>query len=369
MNQNPKDEAFDEQTVPPPQINENQLLNTDVHEQNVNQSMNMDTREQNVNRLLNTDTRERPGPEPRPRHHTAPLGAPLPYPASPPPYVQPGVYPERMGQQRPRRHRRWPWVVGCLVVPLILLLVLAAVVVFGFVLHAGPAITTTRHFSVGASPTLIINDDIGTIVVHTGSASNAVTIAETRTTSLFGGSSSNLQVTYQQSNGGNTITVNINRPNGTTFFNSPIVNFDVSAPNTANLQLKTGTGSVSVNGIRGQMSLQSSTGSVSASQVGLTGSSTLMTSTGSVHFSGDIGTDGTYRFQSNTGSVNVTLPRSASFHLNATTNTGSLNSSFPDVHVQHNTVGSQASGDIGQSPTATVILTTNTGSINLNAQS
>lgn len=364
MNINPKDEEFDGQAVPPPQINENQLMNSDRGEQNENSLMNPDRGEQGENRLMNTDVREQP--EPRPRRHTAPLGAPYQYAASPPPYVQPGVYPERMEQQRRKRHRRWPRVLGCLFVLLILLVALVAVAVFGFALHTGPSITTTRHFSVSAAPTLIINNDIGAIVVHTGGASNVVTIAETRSSALFGGSSSNVQLAYQQSNGGNTITVNINRPNGATFFNSPTVDFDVSAPTTANLQLKTSTGSVSVNGIRGQMSLQSSTGSVTASQVGLSGSSTLKTNTGSVNFSGTIGTNGTYQFQSNTGAVNVTLPRSASFHLNAKTNTGSLTSNFPGVHIQHNTVGSQASADIGSSPGATVNLTTNTGAITLN---
>ena len=351
---NTGDEEFDGQAVPPPRINENQLMNSDGGAQS-------------ENRLMNTDVREQPGPEPRPRRHTAPLGAPYQYTDSPPPYVQPDIYPEQAGRQRRKRRGRGRRVVGCLVVLLILLVALAAVVVFGLVLHAGPAITTTRHFSVSAAPTLIINNDVGAIVVHTGGASNTVTIAETRTTSLFGDSSNSVQVTYQQSNGGNTITVNIHRPNGTTFFNSPIVNFDVSAPDTANLQLKTSTGSVSVNGIKGQMSLQSSTGSVSASQVGLTGSSTLKTNTGSIQFSGAIDTSGAYQFQSNTGSVTVTLPRSASFRLNAKTDTGSLTSNFPGVHIQHNTVGNQASGDIGSSLDATVSLTTNTGAITLNA--
>lgn len=343
MNLNSKDEHFDDMEVPPPELNENSLMNTDT----------MDTHE-----------------EPRPRHNTAPLGAPYQYPAYPPPEVQPDVYQEPP-QLRPRpRRRRWPWVVGCLFVLLVLLAALAAgAVVFGFAFQLGPSTTTTHHYTVGTHPTIIVNNDIGTIVVHTGGAPNVVTIAETRTNTLFGGSPNSVQAVYNQSNDGNTITVAVNRPAGTSFFNITTVNFDISVPSITNLQLSTSTGSVSVNGINGTMSLQSGTGSVSASQVGLTASSLLKTNTGLVNFSGTIGTSGTYQFQSNTGTVSVTLPRSASFRLNAKTSTGTFNTGFPGIHVQHNTVGSQASGNVGSSPTSTVTLTTNTGTITLNAGS
>lgn len=341
MNTNPQDQDSNGQELPPPEINENRLLNTDTGEQ--------------------------------PRRRTAPLRALNNNASYPPPsevtYAepQPGEY---LRPQPRKRRRRWPWVVGCLIVLLVLLAVLGlGVVGLGYVFHLGPSTTTTRHFTVGTHPTIVINNDVGTILVHTGGIASVVTIAETRSGTLFGGSPNNVQVSYAQSNGGNIISVNVNRPGGSSFFNSSSVDFDVSAPNTADLQLKTSTGSVNVNGISGQMSLSSNTGSVSATQVNLTGSSTLKTNTGSVDFSGTIGTTGTYQFESNTGSVNVTLPRSASFHLNAKTDTGSFNTDFPGIHVQHNTVGSSASSDVGTSPGASLILTTNTGSINLNTGS
>jgi DUF4097 and DUF4098 domain-containing protein YvlB len=82
------------------------------------------------------------------------------------------------------------------------------------------------------------------------------------------------------------------------------VDFDVTVPSAAALQLKTNTGSIDVSGVSGQMTLSS--------------------------------------------------------------NTGSLNTNFPGIVVQrHQVTGADAHGDVGGSPQATITLRTSTGSINL----
>jgi hypothetical protein len=57
--------------------------------------------------------------------------------------------------------------------------------------------------------------------------------------------------------------------------------------------------------------------------------------------------------------------RKSNFNLNANTNVGSINTSF-QVTVNRNTPGATANGDVGTSPQATLTLSTNAGSINLN---
>jgi hypothetical protein len=62
----------------------------------------------------------------------------------------------------------------------------------------------------------------------------------------------------------------------------------------------------------------------------------------------------------------VTLPGASVFYLDASTDTGSINTNFPGVSVQHHQfVGTDAQGDVGGAPQATISLKTNIGSINL----
>lgn len=114
------------------------------------------------------------------------------------------------------------------------------------------------------------------------------------------------------------------------------------------------------------MALSSNTGSVEVSGGTVRGDTALITNTGSVTFNGAIEQSGIYTFTTDTGSVNVTLPAESVFHVDASTDTGSINTNFPGIVVQHRqVVGSDAHGDVGSSPQATITLRTSTGSINL----
>jgi hypothetical protein len=173
-------------------------------------------------------------------------------------------------------------------------------------------------------------------------------------------------VSYSQNTEANTVTVNVERTSRFNSFGSTSVDFDVTVPSAATLQLKTNTGSIDVTGVSGHMVLVSNTGSIEARDGKLSGTSQLMTNTGSITFNGSIDRSGSYQFITNTGSVDVTLPTESVFHVDASTDTGSINTNFAGVMVQpHQFTGADAHGDVGSSPQATVSLRTNTGSINL----
>jgi DUF4097 and DUF4098 domain-containing protein YvlB len=211
----------------------------------------------------------------------------------------------------------------------------------------------------------VINNDIGSIHVRSGGAESDVTVQATKHAGL-GSSVNDVQVSYSQNSSAKTITVNVDRTSNGTFFNSPSVDFQVTVPNNASLELKTNTGGLDVNGVSGRMSVRSNTGSVEVSNAALSSGSTLNSNTGSITFNGSISQTGSYQFMTNTGSINVTLPASSAFHLDATTDTGSITSDFPGVTVQHpNFTGAVAHSDVGSSPRATITMTTNTGSISL----
>ncbi len=165
--------------------------------------------------------------------------------------------------------------------------------------------TETRDFTLSGDtrPTLIVNNDVGSVHVQPGSNSNNMHIQVTKS----GDNPGDIQVTYSQN--GNSVTITIKRINTNS---NAKADADITLPNKSDLQLQDGTGDITVTGIEGKMLLTNGTGSINATQATLTSNSQLQAATGSVNFSGSIG-DGNYQFQSSTGDVDVSLPGNASF--------------------------------------------------------
>lgn len=294
-------------------------------------------------------------PYARPPYYTGPGTQPVYRPYYGPPYAPP-----------PHRHSPWPWIIVTVVLVLVFTGVLSMFAAIGYNFTGYTSSTPeTQYFAVTANPTIVINNDIGSIQVQAGGTGTNVTVLATKH-ATFGGNVNDVHVSYNQANEANTITINVDRTTNTNFFNSPSIDFNVTVPSTAALELKSNTGSINVSGVSGRMSLTSNTGSVDVRDGLLTSNSTLNSNTGSITFNGSIDKTGAYHFTTNTGSVNVTLPASSVFHVDATTDTGSITSDFPGVTVQHpNFMGAIAHGDVGSSPQAMVTLRTNTGSIYL----
>lgn len=272
---------------------------------------------------------------------------------------QPGYIDQREKiQPTPRRRRPWLWVIAILVI----------IALLGSGVQAGlrnidntSSVTNTYAVSAQTAPTLVLNDDTGTVTIQTGNVSQ-VSIQATKHFSGFGSAP-----TVQYSQNGNTINATVQNQNSNFLslgFNN--VDFNVTIPANANLQIHTATGSIDVSGVSGTMSLSTATGSITANQDALSGQSMLQTNTGDINFDGSIASSGTYQFSSDTGSVDVTLPASSSFHVDATTDTGSIDSDFSEVNVhQHDITGGDAHGDVGSSSGTNMTLTTKTGDINL----
>jgi hypothetical protein len=321
-------------------------------------------------------------PEEHPQRATPPPQYEQVWPTTPPPFVPntqgPYTWPvyapgtrQQWRSERPyaypymRRRRNWPWVMLIVVLLLVFMTGGALFLVSSLGYTSGSTSTTTQHYTVSANPTIVLNNDTGSIHVRAGVSGSDVTIQATRHTGWWG-NANDLNVTYNQDREGNTVSVNVERPNNGSSFGSSSVDFDLTVPGSAVLQLKTNTGSIDVSGVSGQLVLTSNTGSVQANSGTLSGNSQLITNTGSVTFSGSISQTGTYQFQTNTGSVNVTIPGTSVFHVDASTDTGSINTNFPGVPIQHHQfTGADVHSDVGSAPQATITLRTNTGSINL----
>lgn len=295
-------------------------------------------------------------------------------PAQPPyraPVGTPGAYPSWQAGYRPPRkslaRNVWFWIgLSLILVLLIAGGVTALVVPLGGNLAYTSQVATTHTYTVSGQPTLVINNDIGNIRVQAGGDGNTITIQETKYTGV-GADQNDLVVRYGQDSANNTVTVNVTRTTNFNLFNSPRADFDVTVPAASDLTIKTNTGGIDVSGVSGQILLGSNTGSVTATSGTLSGNSMLSSNTGSITFNGSIATSGNYTFQTNTGSVKVNLPGDTTFRVDATTDTGSISTNFPGLTVERpNYTGAQLHGTVGTSPTTTLLLKTNTGSITLN---
>lgn len=277
-------------------------------------------------------------------------------------YAQP-VYQNRALSPRSRRGL----LCGCLVALVLALLLCSGGVIlgvrFGFAGVSRSSVTDpVVSYTMKASPTLILNDDAGSITIKSGGL-DTIAIQATRYAS-FGGSVNNIHAHTSQDTIANTLTVTVTR-SGPDVFSTTGIDFVITVPHNANLQISTGAGSLNVSGVSGTMSLNTHAGTIGVSGATLTGSSNFKTNAGSVNFSGSIATSGVYDFETNAGSIDVTLPAASVFHVNANTDVGSISTSFPAT-VNHNTAGASINTDIGATPQATVTLKTNAGSITLN---
>ena len=270
----------------------------------------------------------------------------------------------------PRRGRsRWHWFSVS---------VLILVVIFGglFItaLALARTITETRHFAVSDQPTLVLTNSNGDVHLVSGPARQITVVAHKHT---FAGSEDQVQVDYQPSSDGKTLTVSTNEGSGFNFdfgvFWRIGVDFDVTVPAATTLNVQTSNGSVDASGITGAITLNSSNGSIQAdnasgmlrlktengsitvSGASASGNSVFETSNGSIGFSGSLDTSGSYLFHTSNGSIDLTLPADANFQVSSSTSNGSISSDFNDV----------TNGQVGSAPFAQVTLETSNGSISI----
>jgi hypothetical protein len=255
-------------------------------------------------------------------------------------------------------------------VALLILTILLLVVGFGFLITAGVYLINsterieTRHFSVNEQPHIVVNNEIGTIHVKANSKSNTVTFQTKRHSKRFGKAPNESWVSYEQLKEGNEIRADVERvfSPGTSIPQS--IDFNITLPHNADLELHTDVGDIWVIGINGQLSLQCDIGSIYIKQGILTGNSVLKTNLGSVNFHEAIDPSGSYQLATETGSVYVILPDDTPFELDASTQFGNITTVVPDMKMAYRT-NSEVHGDAGIPPRASLKLSSITGSVSV----
>src|SRR6266566_3987252 len=241
-----------------------------------------------------------------------------------------------------------------------------------------------HSINVNGTPTIVIREDNGNIHVHQDGTGNTVLIDATKETGFFD-NPSNIHVNVNQDPANaNIINVTVDTGNNNAF-SSRQVDFNVTVPQGANLQLKTTSGDISVDGVNGQASLTTESGNIQASGDTFSGTSTISatsgdismdqatlngqlnvtTTSGDIHFNGAVNAGQTYQFQADSGNVDIGLPGSSNFSVDGSTNSGSINTDdFPGLNGQQNDSGS-ITGQVGAAPGASFTIHTGSGDINI----
>jgi DUF4097 and DUF4098 domain-containing protein YvlB len=308
---------------------------------------------------------------------------------------------QRMPSPRRRRHRAWLWIIIAI---LFFSLMSGGASTLGGI--AQKSVTQENSFNnlPAGTSTIVINESAGNIHVQRGGSLN---IEDVKNSSFFDNPNS-ISVKFEQT--GNIINVIVDT--GASLFSSKSVDFNITIPQDANLQLTTTSGDISVNDTSGAMRLSTVSGNISTSndtfapnallsatsgdihsrgdtfsgeagfttvsgdismeQDTLNGPSKANTTSGNIDFNGTFGTStaspATYQFNTVSGDVRIGLSANANVNVQAGTNSGSINADgFSTINVQDNNQGpgSHASGTVGTPPYAQLTIDTTSGDITL----
>jgi hypothetical protein len=216
----------------------------------------------------------------------------------------------------------------------------------------------TRTFTVSSNPKILINNKTGSIHVRAGKTEK-VSITTTKRGYLFNQRlNRDSQIWYSQDQTANTISARVDQWK---LFGKNAIDFEITVPPRASLELVTNLGNISVQNIAGQMKIQSDAGSISTTQVKLQGTSRMKTDAGSITFDGSLDSGGDYNMSTDLGSVTVNLPADASFRLDAKTDLGAVTTNLLLPQTQN----TRASGKVGIGPYPHLKLRTDLGSVHV----
>ncbi len=254
---------------------------------------------------------------------------------------------------------------------------------------AGPTDTREDVFGVGATPTLVVDGENGSVVI------NAVTGNIIKVTATLRDAN---RIDYEATLEGDTVTVKAKKKGGfrlVSFGQGPAADIEVSAPPATMVEIRTSNGSIELRGIQESGSLRTSNGKVvmenvsgdfdirtSNGSVTLTavegnltvessngaivvrdgkGTFDIETSNGRIEFSGELTPGGENTMRTSNGSVTVSLQGEASVELDASSSNGSVTSKLPILTTgtlgERHIVGTIGNGD------AELLIRTSNGSV------
>ena len=241
---------------------------------------------------------------------------------------------------------------------------------------ARATVASQQDFKVGAHPTIIVDSSGGGVTLQPGPAGNVHVGIERRADSED--DARKLEVQLKQE--GNSIRV-VYKHKSFGWHDSGSVEFNISAPPDAKLDIETGGGSVSARGFSGGIKVETGGGGIdvdSASGVvdlrsggggievrRMNGTVDVSTGGGSVRVEGSL--RGKNRVESGGGSIHVAIPESSKLAVEASTGGGSAHNDFGLASDGERHSG-RFHGNIGDGSAGSLEIHTGGGSIRLAKQ-
>jgi Putative adhesin len=195
-----------------------------------------------------------------------------------------------------------------------------------------------RSVSTGAAPSVRIDNSVGEIRV-TGWQKHSIEIDALKS-GMSVDAVRNIDIDVQSQ--GNTVTIATKYRS----FASGGVRYTISLPAGSSLDVNNTTGAIHIDGVDGDVKAGTQTGQVDASVGRVSGRRAI-------------------ELTATTGSVRLDIDENSDARVDASTTVGDVTSDFPSIgSSRQNVVGASASGTIGRG-TATIHLTTTTGSVAL----
>ncbi len=208
-------------------------------------------------------------------------------------------------------------------------------------------------FEVGEAPVLQIENFAGNIDIQTGSAGTIDAVATRRAVR-----NANLQrIVVEPSQEGDTITIRTRRASDE--FVNVAVDLDVTVPPGTRINVTTGAGEVTIDGVEGETAVRTGAGNVEVR--GSEGQVSLDTGAGNIDYAGE--PQGTSTFETGAGNIDIDLPGDFSGTVELDSGLGTVDVGTFDV-IGDVSTGS-ARGTIGTGGGPTIQAHTGAGNINL----
>ena len=222
----------------------------------------------------------------------------------------------------------------------------------------------TRRFTVDEHPHIVVNNEVGTMHIKANKDANSVTFQTKRHSRRIGKSANESWVSYEHLKAENEIRADVERVYSAGTDLPQSIDFNITVPYNADVELHTNVGDMWVTSINGQLSLQNNIGSIYVKEGLLSGNSVLKTSLGSINFHEALDPLGTFDFATETGSVHVILPDDTPFELDASTQFGNITTVVPNMKMAYRT-SNEVHGDAGMPPRSSLKLSSVTGSVSV----
>jgi hypothetical protein len=174
-------------------------------------------------------------------------------------------------------------------------------------------------------PTLFINDDCGTVTIHS-QKKGPYGFTVTRASRGFGLGLTDISVDYTQKK--NVVDIEARIPENYRFWGRREVNLDVVVPLATDIEVFSQIGPISISDVQGLMKLTAVQGNIDLHNVLLNGKSTIDVAQGSITFQGGFDPHSHSLFVAEPGPLTLSLPASSAFQLNIAPGSGSVKNEF-----------------------------------------